>query len=55
MYLSLPEGGALTTAPGIDLSLVFAHRRPAAEPWDTRLSALLKRVTAMIDAAVLLL
>jgi hypothetical protein len=42
-------------APGTDLLPVFAPRRRAAARWDTRLVALLERLTAMIDGAVPLL
>ena len=49
--VSLPAGGVLTTALGIDRPLVLDPRRRAAEHWDTRLAALHERLTPIHDGA----
>ena len=49
--LSLPKGGVLTTALGIDRPPVFDPRKRATEPWDTRLAALVERLTPIHDGA----
>ena len=44
----------LTTAPGTDRPRMFDPRGRAAVRWDTRLTALLERLTPIIDGAVFL-
>lgn len=51
--LSLPAGGVLTTALGIDRPLVLNPRRRAAEHRNTRLAALHERLTPIHDGAAL--